>query len=311
MKKKQRLWLLGAAFLIAFVTLSGCREQKNIRVSLNSNLETKKMLGKPAGRQPLRFAIATMISPEETVTYYKKILDFLADKLGREYDLIQKGTYSQVNDMFREGALDMAFICSGAYVDLAKNGKVEILAVPVVNGATAYHSYIIVPAESPYQSFEDLKGKSFAFVDPISNTGRYYPLSKMGGENRNPGDYFSRYLYTYSHTESMRLVRDGNVDGAAVSSMVYDFFLAVNPEFRGELRVIDRSPPYANPPFVVPADLDGDLKNEMRHILLMMHKTPEGRRVLKELRINKFTIIDDKQYDSVRELQQNVEKQGN
>ena len=41
-------------------------------------------------------------------------------------------------------------------------------------GLTGYHSVIAVKADSPYQSLDDLKGKTLAYADPNSTSG-YLP----------------------------------------------------------------------------------------------------------------------------------------
>ena len=167
-----------ASLCVLLLCTAGCRQDVHAghveKVSLKTRLREKPMFPAERKQAPLRFAIGTMISPEETVKYYKKIFDYVAMKLGRDYVLVQKNTYGQVNEMFRDRALDMAFIGSGAYVDLVNTAKAEIVAVPVVHGKTTYHSSIIVPADSPAHAFADLQGGTFAFVDPLSTSGRYF-----------------------------------------------------------------------------------------------------------------------------------------
>lgn len=289
--------------------LTGCvKSEKAYKVSLTKKIRNTRALGTQAQdhSKHLQFAISTMISPEETVLYYKKIFDYIADKIDVKYDLVQKNTYGQTNDQFREGALDMAFISSGPYVDLARTSVAELLAVPVVDGKVTYQSYIIVPSASGAQSFADLEGGSFVFVDPLSSTGRYYPISLVQELGKSPGDFFGRYLYSYSHTASIGLVRDGDVDGAAINSLIYDFLAMNDPGLKAEVRIIGTSQPFGNPPFVVPESMPGELKQRLRDVLLNMHTDPEGRRVLRNLNMQRFTVVDDSLYDSVRLLFESV-----
>lgn len=45
-------------------------------------------------------AVTAMISPAETLTYYKALLTYLAGKLEYEVRLIQRRTYREVNELF-------------------------------------------------------------------------------------------------------------------------------------------------------------------------------------------------------------------
>lgn len=297
------------AFAVLLILLTSCSHFGGARkVSLESNLDARRVPSDDAGQPPLQFAIATMVSPEETITLYKKIMDYVARKLGREYVLVQKDTYGQVNDLFSNGAIDMAFVCSGAYVELTEKTDAEILAVPVVNGKTVYYSYIIVPAHSNVKHIGGLKGKSFAFVDPLSNTGYFYPVfllsdAKMGGREK----FFKNSLFTNSHSASVMLVADGNVDGAAVDSLILDFMYKKAPSLRERVRIIKKSPSYAIPPFIVHAGMDSGLKEKIRGILFRMNKNPEGAGILADLNIERFSRKADSDYDSVRNLYNSIQ----
>ena len=58
-------------------------------------------------------AVAAMISPKETFSYYRDLLDFIGAKMDRKVSLIQRKTYGEVNELFKNGQVDLAFICSG------------------------------------------------------------------------------------------------------------------------------------------------------------------------------------------------------
>lgn len=42
--------------------------------------------------------------------------DYLQKKVGRPIELIQRQSYQEINDLVRDNGVDVAFICSGAYV---------------------------------------------------------------------------------------------------------------------------------------------------------------------------------------------------
>jgi phosphonate transport system substrate-binding protein len=171
-----------------------------------------------------KMAIAAVLSPTGNDTYYRPLIDYFAKALGRPARLIQRRNYQEINDLLARGGVDVAFVCTGAY--LREKGSMELLVVPRIGGKTTYHSLLIVNANSPVGSFEQLRGKVFAFTDPLSQTGYFYPISLLEQMGEQPESFFARTIFTYSHDRSINAVARGLVDGAAVDHLVYDQLLA-------------------------------------------------------------------------------------
>ncbi len=251
---------------------------------------------------PLRVAVAAVISPKGTAESYQSLLDYLSTKLNRPVELVQRRTYSEVNDLIESGLVDMAFVCTSAYVAGHDKFGMELLAAPQVNGETTYYSVLIVPGGSPVQSMSDLRGKVVAFTDPMSNTGRVYPTFLVQQLGSTPDEFFARTFFTYSHDDAIHAVADGLADGAAVDSLVYDFAVASDPALATKTRIIHRSPPFGIPPVVVSPSVRPQLRAELQTILLGMSDDPDGLRGLQAIGVDKFVLIDDSAYDSAREL---------
>lgn len=296
--------VLLSAFLSITLFLQGCSNDhsRSQEIKLTERLISKDAFLQGKDGDSLRFAIGAMITPDETLVSYKKILDYISERLGLRYELVLRDTYAQVNELVTDRAVDVAFICSGAYVNIAEESDIELIAAPIVNGSMHYHSYIIVHNNSGIQEFDDLKGKTFAFVDPMSNTGRYYPLTLLIELQTEPFLFFSNHSYTHSHSSSIEMVAAGDVDGAAVDSLVYDYMIGKDPEIEKQIRIIDKSPPFATPPFIASANLGQDAMENIKELLLGMHESPEGRAILSELGIERFGSAEDEDYDSIREM---------
>lgn len=251
---------------------------------------------------PLRVAVAAVISPQATLDAYGPLLDYLTSKLDRPVQLIQRSTYAEINQLVHSGGADLAFVCGGAYVEGQREFGMELIAAPEVRGETFYYAYIIVPRDSPAQSLSDLRGFTFGFTDPLSNTGYLAPLWLLRGMGETPERFFSHTTFTYSHDNSIRAVADHLVDGAAVDSLVYDFTIARDPTFSRQTRVVEKAGPFGIPPVVVHPDLDPELKAQLRSVLLDMADDPAGRAALDGLLIDRFVVVDDSVYDSIRDM---------
>lgn len=255
---------------------------------------------------PLRVAVAAMISPKETFTLYRQILAYLGRKLDKDLEFVQRKTYGEIDELLQKSQIDLAFICSGPYVSGREKFGFAPLAVPEVRGSHFYHSYLIVNKESSFQRLEDLRGRTFAFTDPDSNTGRLVPTYWLDQIQEKPETFFSRIVYTYSHDNSIMAVARNLVDGAAVDSLIWDFYQEKTPAFTAKTRIIRKSEPYGIPPLVASRDLPTPMKQRLREILFTMHQDPEGKKILAELMIDRFIPPQEAWYDNLRRMNQSL-----
>jgi phosphonate transport system substrate-binding protein len=255
-----------------------------------------------ADKPVLRVGVASMITPVSAVRYYQQIVDYLADKLEMQGEMVHRTTYDEIDRMLEQKEVDVAFICSAPYVQDRDTFGVELLAAPVVDGKTTYHSDIIVHKDSAISSFDDLAGKTFAFVDPKSNTGRLYPLYLLATKGKTPDLFFSRYFFSYSHNKSVEMVAKKKVDGASVDSVVYAYMLAENSPYARQTKIIHQSPEFGIPPVVVPPGLPLYLKKKIQEIFITMHRDPVGKKILGSMRIERFIEVPDSNYDLIREM---------
>jgi phosphonate transport system substrate-binding protein len=287
--------------LVAACLLVGCAPRTAEVVIDLSDLEPVSV-DQPTEIAPLRVAIANVISPIGTLDSYTPLLEYLSQELQRPVELVQGRTYAETNELVRRREVDLAFVCSSAYVAGHDAFDMQLLVAPRVHDETVYYSVLIVSADIPATSMDELRGAVFAFTDPMSNSGRLYPTYLVHELGETPSSFFDQTFFTYSHDDAIRAVTDGLADAAAVDSLVLDFTMARNPEIAEMIRVIHRSPPFGIPPIVVSAEIGSQLRAELLRTFLEMAEDPQGRLVLDELDIDEFTIIDGSAYRSVREL---------
>ncbi len=286
---------IGLLFILSFAVFS-CNNKDEIQ-EIDINEKAPSKIREDATINPkLVVAISTMISPVETFNLYKDLIDYISKKMGVAIEFKQRKTYGEVNDLLEKKQLDFAFICTGAYWEAKKKFPLEILVVPVVNGKPTYQSYIIVNKESGINSFDELEGKSFAFTDPLSNSGFKYVDGLMRNKKLNIDNFFSKTIYTYAHDYSIQAVSRKIVDAASVDGLVYEYLENFQPEKIKNVVVIQKSKDFAIPLFVVRPSLDTKVKNKLKNIMLNMSNDPEGKVILKKIMIDKFIEGDEKDY---------------
>lgn len=294
--------------LIAFfMYLPGCNRSEPTKIDLTKTETIKHEKSRQPGA--VRIAVGGMITPKEGFVYYREFLDFIGKELGQPVEFADAASYAEINRLIESRQIDAAFICSGPYVDGHKEFGIELLAAPKTHGGTVYYSYIIVPKDSQAKTLDDLRGKSFAFTDPLSNTGKLVPEYLLAKKGERSKTFFRKTVFSGSHDKSIQAIADNLVDGAAVDSLIWEYMNKIKPELTEKTRILFKSEPYAIPPFVVHPSLDPALKERLRTILLNAHTKPEGKKLLDKMMTEQYVPIDDKAYNSIREMKKWVVRQ--
>jgi len=301
MKRTRRLLCLLTGFLLVLLINTACNRTEPVQVNLKSNTTVEK----PAAtrtEQPLRIGMGAMITPKDGYVYYQRLQKYIEKKLGQPVQLVDRGNYDEMNSLLETGNVDAAFVCAGPYVEGKTKFGMELLAMPLVKGKPKYFSYIIVHKDSPIKNFQGLRGKTFAFADPKSNSGKLVPTYMLARMNETPESYFSRFEFTYGHDKSIRAVAEKLVDGAAVDSLIWEYAARRSPEQTAQTRIIATSEPYGIPPVVVRPGIDPELKKRLLETLLSAANDPEGKEILDGMMIDSFVAGDDRNYDSIRTM---------
>jgi phosphonate transport system substrate-binding protein len=244
--------------------------------------------------------VATCLAPH-LAWLYRFLAARLGDRLGRIAELVEDAGYDQLGDV------DVAFVCSLAYVERADIARrFEPLAAPVLAGTRygsgpVYYSDVIVHRDSPLRCFADLRGRSWAYNEPHSQSGygiTRYHLARLGETD----GYFGQVLEAGRHERAIHLVAAGQVDAAAIDSHVLETYLGVHTHLRARLRVIDTLGPSPIQPVVVRRDLPRSTKDEMRQALADVEHDREGQSCLERAGVRGFVCADDATYDPIRQM---------
>lgn len=291
-------------FLISMVVffLIGCNYKKGepVKVHFINNEKEDQIKEDLSNDDKLRIAFSVVLSPRESFEYYKELFEYIADKLNRVLVIKQGNTYQEVNEMLERNEVDIAFICSGAYV--AGENAFDLLVVPLRHQRNYYHGLIIANKGAGVTRFEDFKGKTFAFTDPMSNTGKLFAIHKLCELGVSEREFFRTTVYTKSHDVSIQMVARNMIDGASVSGLVYEYIEAYQPEMTKNITIVERSIDFGIPPIVSSLLIPQNLRDELQKLFLNMHKDELGKQVLGKLMVERFTLVNDSIYDGVRAL---------
>jgi len=246
----------------------------------------------------LRFA--TFLSPL-LYEVYEGISRYIGEQTGLPTRLVVGDSPEELSS----GQVDVGFMCGLPYSLMArrKDAPIEVLAAPVLlperyGVEPRYFSDVVVRRDSPFASFEDLRGRVWGYNERTSHSGWNLVCSSL--YRRGLGlDYFSYMCKTGSHLASLHMLERGEIDAAAIDSHVFDVARLRQPDLDARLRVIEVLGPSSIPPVVVSKTLDSSLKRAVQLALLSIHTDRLAAHVLQKGLIAHFVQVGDEHYEHI------------
>lgn len=254
---------------------------------------------------PITIGLSAVVMGEKqtTIAHWQ---DYLSARLQRPVSFLQRRDYHEFVNMLDSGQIAAGWIDGSQY--LLHPASLRLLAVGVWRGKPTYRSYLIVPDnDTSTRSIADLRGKIFGYSDNHSSSGYHVPVAEILRLHAEPRSFFSRTLYTHSHTKLIKAVADGLVNGARVDSYIYEQMRHYYPAIVARTRLVQQSDDYGFPPIVTRADLPAADFDALQTVLLNMHNDKTGRTLLGELGLDKFIAGNRHLYDSTAALLNEIE----
>ncbi|RJQ53670.1 MAG: phosphate/phosphite/phosphonate ABC transporter substrate-binding protein [Actinobacteria bacterium] len=226
--------------------------------------EGKKEVASASGSKPLTFAIArTAGGPQEWETY-AGVVSEIGRGLGRPIRVRYLPDRRKVTDLFGEGHIDVAFVCTHCYLNLSDVRLAKILAVPKVKGTSKETAVLVVDSRSRFRHLNDLKGATIAVTDRTSLGGSAYLFWLSENQKINVHTFFKDVFRGSTQERNLSAVSRGQVDSTVVNRSQ----LASWPQ--SSFRILTASPEFGFPPVVVSSSLDPKLAREIQKRLFAL-----------------------------------------
>ncbi|MDH3852120.1 MAG: phosphate/phosphite/phosphonate ABC transporter substrate-binding protein [Deltaproteobacteria bacterium] len=275
---------------LCLTILFGCGETKTER-----DVET----------QESRPSLVLGLIPERNIfkqlDRYEPLATYLSEKIGADVKLKVLTRYGNLIDNFASAGLDGAFFGSFTYTLAHAKLGVEAIARPeTVGGVSTYYGLIFVRKDSDIKSVQDMKGKSFVFVDRATTAGYLLPLAFFRAHRiENYKTFFKETYFSGTHEDAIYDVLNKKAEIGAAKNTVFARLAAADSRVKDELVILARSPEVPENGLAVRNDLDHAIRNKLQEALLNMQNESQGIQVLKDLGAMRFIETTDSDYANV------------
>jgi phosphonate transport system substrate-binding protein len=284
-----------------------------IAVILGSNVQTAVNAQEDRTGWPSNFIVGIFggEDADKALQSVEPMRAYLEEALKLRVVMYTGGSYSAVIAAMKAGRVDAFEVGPFAYILAVQEANAEALAVNAYESRVTdrkfspevfpfYFSSIITKKGSGIETLADLKGKSFAFVDPASTSGHLMPKTRIIKEGIDP-DKDMKPIFAGSHATAVQALWTdkveaaatflGNLERQAKEGGVDVCWFAdgdyVKPRTQkelddlratckdGQVVVVALTAPIPNTPFAINKDLPESFKAAVTDALLKVKDSPE------------------------------------
>jgi phosphonate transport system substrate-binding protein len=263
----------------------------------------------PSGFTSLRLGLVPFLSKETIVAAHQKLADHLSKRLSVPVEIVVADSYGDAIDRLERGEFDLVELSPLVYVEASQRVKLNCLVQTIADGSATASGYIFVRDDSPRRTIEELRGGSFAFVDPMSTSGSVLPKKVLRDKGLDWTKDFSRTEYLGNHEAVLLAVLEGRADAGATYQGSFSALRRSKGIDPLSFRVIAKTPRTPRDTFCAREGLSSEITDVISASLLSLTgRDRAGREILGPLNLNGFRPADDHHYDQLRAIAAEIGK---
>ena len=284
MNTKRVLVSIAVVTLIVAGSLTGCCSAK---------LGTEK--------NPIIMSFVPSGDTEEIIASGDEIAKMITDKTGLVIEANVGTDFAAVREAMGAGKAHIGWLNTFNYVLAHEKYGVDAALVTVRFGANFYTGEIVVRADSGIMSLDDLKGKTFCWVDPNSTSGYIIPRIMLKANGIDPDTDFAKQVEAGSHNNVVAAVYNGDCDAGACYSDARSSIAEDYADVTDVVSILATTTEIPNDNVAFAKDVPQDIRDQITQALLDISASEDGQAALNSLySIDGLEKADDSFYDAFR-----------
>ena len=242
---------------------------------------------------------------QQVLTSAKPLADYISKEIGVPVVAQVPTSYSAVTEAMTSGLVDVGWVGPLDYVIAHEINGAEPMTKSVRKGVPGYHAFIIARKSSGISSIKDLKGKSFAFGDPVSASSNLYPRYFMKQNGIDPDKDLGKVTNISNQTAIATAVCNGTVDAGAIYDDARTNAGADTacPGIMDKTQVVFTTPLIPGDPQEVRHNLNSGQKEKIRKAMIKLGQDASMQKILMSLyTIERLDPANDSDYKEIRDI---------
>lgn len=263
---------------------------------------------------PVRLYFTPSVDADTIASNSREFIRFLEQETGDYYVTGIPTSYIAVVEAFGSGRADIGAMNSFGYLMANERYGARAHLKMIRHGVDYYQGQIVVRADSGIETLADLEGRRFAFTDPASTSGYFFPLKML----RDAGIRLGNETFAMKHDNVITMVYQGQVDAGsayysapAADGSIRDArqrVLTQFPDVEQQVRILAVTERIPNDPFVFRKDLPDDIRDRFIAAVKKFLASDEGQDIFRNIySVEGLVDATDADYDPLREMIRAIE----
>lgn len=266
---KRRLAAVAAAAALALCCFAGCSSSTSESAS-DSTMPEKLVYGAIDSGDTTEALAATRTA------FYQE----MEEAIGIPVEIFSSTDYAGAIEAMASKNVQITGLGAFEYTEARERAGAQALVAREADGALGYYCYFITRKDSGIEKMSDLKGRSFAFVEPNSTSGNIIACDQILDGLANTADkdvtfdqlhennaYFSAPTYAGSQNNAIMAVFNGDSDAGCCSSAAYQRAIDAGKIDPDEMVILAQSPLIPANVICVDPSLPQELKDKLTAFL--------------------------------------------
>lgn len=249
-----------------------------------------------------QIGLGIVASSKETIDKYQAFVDYLNQYSDDQWVLVPLKDYGSFITQMSIGQIKAGFMGSAVGYRMIK----EELASPVArgekDGISVYYGYIFTRKDSGLGAIEDLKDKKFAYVDPFTSAGFFFPKYLLKTKGYDPEQFFKAVSFLGTHEKAIQAVLEGKFDGGAAKDSAWRKLAKENPSIENDMQIIAKDGPFPEQTLLLNVQFGQKEIQELQELMLKMTDSPEGRQTLSKMGLDRFIVTKEDDSKRAKEI---------
>lgn len=285
-----RIYLTFSFIIVLCLNIVGCGEKRRSEPIYGVTPVTSNV-------KEYSFAVHPSYNPSKLVEAYQPLMDYLNRNIkDTHFSLEASRDYATFEEKY---ALRKPNIILPNPLQSLKAMEKGYHVICMAGDPKDFKGIIIVRRDANIKSPRDLIGKAVSYPAPTAMAACIMPqyFLYQNGINVNK-DIDNRYVGSQESSIMNAYIRE--TAAASTWPPPWRIFQKDHPKEAAGLKVIWQTEPLINNSIMVRDDMPVAVRNRIRLLLINLHKTDEGVKILRQMETSRFIPADDRSYNVVK-----------
>lgn len=252
-------------------------------------------------KNPVVMAFVPSTEAQKVIDSGEELVQLLEQECALAFKATMATSYVGIVETMAVGKVHVAWLPPMAYVYAHQRNGDEVLLKVVRKGKSTYRGQVVVMADSPINSIEDLRGKTVAYTDPASASGYLFPASLLISHGLDLDEDLEMYP-AGSHDAALLALLKGSVDAAFCYDDVRTKLLGTDfSDVMETTRILSYTDDIPADNVTASSKLDAAIANKVKAALVNLVATEHGQAVMFDLyEVEDLVDSLDSDYDGLR-----------